>query len=163
MVQTYIKWKIGNLHRNGLQHTSNDILQELLQKQFYILGSHQSFRLEWWSQCDSMWKWMMFIWVFFLIGGSKWNSKMSGKNDFEVRIIIIKIRNLIVVWENCTGCPWCVSCAQLWRLLGDFLLVRSWKTIALPIFQTELSTWKGKIHYSDLENLLVTNTCIISL
>lgn len=34
LVQTYIKWKIGNLHCNGYQHISNEILQELLQKQF---------------------------------------------------------------------------------------------------------------------------------
>lgn len=34
LVQTYIKWKIGNLHCNGYQLISNEILQELLQKQF---------------------------------------------------------------------------------------------------------------------------------
>lgn len=54
-------------------------MQELLQKQFYILGSHQSFWLEWWSQCDSMRKWMMFKWVFFLIGGSWGNLKCLGR------------------------------------------------------------------------------------
>lgn len=144
LVQTYIKWKIGNLHGNGYQHISNEILQELLQKQFLHTWEPSKFSFGmmikmWLDQCKN--GWCLIGFSFQLVGGKVYN---VWEEWFEVCIIMIRIPNLIVVWENCTGCPWCVSCAQLWRPLGCFLLVRSWKTIALPIFQTELSTWKKK-------------------
>lgn len=125
LVQTYIKWKIGNLHCNGYQHISNEILQELLQKQFLHTPEPSKFSFGmmikmWLDQCEN--GWCLIGFSFQLVGGKVYN---VWEEWFEVCIIIIKIPNLIAVWENCTGCPWCVSCAQLWRPLGCFLLVRS--------------------------------------
>lgn len=125
---------------------------------FYILGGHQSFRLEWWSKCDSMRKWMMSNWVFFSIGGRE-SLKCLGRmirslynNDQDPEL------------DRCVGELYRMSMVCFLRTTltppGMFSVSPFLKDNCTSDFPNWAFNLKEKIHNSHLENSLVTNTCI---